>query len=63
MEQEYITTPNINGGEPVPVYEMGKVEPGSPLWEMAQSMPTLWEVIQQQQKENSSNLTVATAVR
>ncbi|MBC8585839.1 hypothetical protein [Youxingia wuxianensis] len=63
MEQEYITNPNINDGEPVPVYEMGKVEPGSPLWEMAQSMPTLWEVIQQQQKENSSNLTAATAVR
>lgn len=63
MEQEYITNPNINGVEPVPVYEMGKVEPGSPLWEMAQSMPTLWEVIQQQQKENSSNLTAATAER
>lgn len=53
MEQEYSTNPNINGGEPIPVYEMGKVVPGSPLW----------EVIQQQQKENSSNLTAATAVR
>lgn len=63
MEQEYITNPNINGDEPIPVYEMGKVVPGSPLWEMAQSMPTFWEVIQQEQKENSSNLTAATAVR
>lgn len=63
MEQEYITNPNINDGEPIPVYEMGKVEPGSPLWEMAQSMLTLWEVIKQQRKENSSNLTAATAVR
>lgn len=51
MEQEYITNPNINGGEPIPVYEMGKVVPGSPLW----------EVIQQQQKENSPYLTAATA--
>lgn len=50
MEQEHITNPNINGGEPVPVYEMENVVPGSPLWEMAQSMPSLWEGIQQQQK-------------
>lgn len=63
MHQQYISNPQVNDGEPLPVYEMGKVEPGSPLWEMAQSMPTLWEVIQQQQKENSSNLTAATAVR
>lgn len=63
MKQEYITNPNINSGEPIPVYEMGKVVPGSPLWELAQNTPTFWEVIQQQQKENSSNLTAATAVR
>lgn len=63
MHQQYISNPKVNGGKPLPVYEMGKVGPGSPLWEMAQSMPTFWEVIQQQQKENSSNLTAATAVR
>lgn len=63
MHQQYISNLRINGGKGLPVYEMGKVEPGSPLWELAQNTPTFWEVIQQQQKENSSNLTAATAVR
>ena len=63
MHQQYIRHPQLNGGKPLPVYEMGKVIPGSPLWALAQNMPTFWEVIQQQQKENSSNLTAATAVR
>lgn len=65
MHQEYIRHPQVNKGEPIPVYETGKLVPGSPLWEMAQNTPTAYEVyiLGITQKENSTSLTAATAER
>lgn len=48
---EYISRPNVNNGQPLPVYEMGKIYPGHPLFEMAKTMPTFLEVVRAEQKE------------
>lgn len=48
---EYISHPNINNGQPLSVYEMGKIHPGRPLFEMAKTMPTFLEAVQAEQKK------------
>lgn len=51
INTKYFSNPNVNNGEPLPMYEMGKIYPGHPLFKIAKNTPTYLEVLKAQEQE------------